>query len=97
MVFEHNDKDPKFKIRDHVRISKYKNIFANGYILNWSDEVFVNQKVKNTVLWAYVISDLNDKDIIGICYNKELQTISQTEFTVKKVIKRKGGRVYVKL
>ena len=97
MVFEHNDKDPKFKIRDHMRISKYKNIFANGYILNWSDEVFVNKKVKNTVLWAYVISDLNDKDIIGICYNKELQTINQTEFTVKKVIKRKGGRVYVKL
>ena len=38
---EHNDKDPKFKIGDIVRISKYKNIFAKGYTPNWSEEVFV--------------------------------------------------------
>ena len=46
---EVNNKDPKFKICDHVRISKYKNIFAKGYIPNWSEEVFVIKKVKNTV------------------------------------------------
>ena len=34
---ESNNKDPKFKIGDHVRISKYKNIFDKGYTLNWSD------------------------------------------------------------
>ena len=38
---EVNDKDPKFKVGDHVRISKYKKIFANGYTPNWSEEVFV--------------------------------------------------------
>ena len=46
---EVNDKDPKFKIGDHVRISKYKNIFAKGYMPNWSEEVFVVSKIKNTV------------------------------------------------
>ena len=45
---EINNKDPKFKIADIVRISKYKNIFANGYVPNWSKEVFVLTKVKST-------------------------------------------------
>ena len=52
---------PKFKFGDHVRISKYKNIFAKGYTQNWSDDVFVFSKVKDTVPWTYVISDLNGK------------------------------------
>ena len=47
---ENNDKDPKFIVGDIVRISKYKNIFAKGYVPNWSEEVFVIKKVKNTVL-----------------------------------------------
>ena len=49
---------PKFKVGDHVRISKYKNIFAKGYTQNWSEEVFVVSKIKDTVPWTYVISDL---------------------------------------
>ena len=44
---EVNDKDPKFKVGDHVRISKYKNIFAKGHTPNWSEEVFVIKGVKN--------------------------------------------------
>ena len=56
---EVNNKDPEFKVRDHVRISKYKNIFAKGYTPNWSEKVFVVSKIKNTVPWAYVINDLN--------------------------------------
>ena len=48
---EVNNKDPKFKIGDHVRISKYKNIFAKGYTPNWSEEVFAIKNVKNTVPW----------------------------------------------
>ena len=52
---EVNDKDPKFKVGDHVRISKYKNIFAKGYTPNWSEEVFVISKIKNTVPWTYII------------------------------------------
>ena len=42
-----NDKDPKFKVGDHVRISKYKNIFAKGYTPNWSEEIFVIDKIEN--------------------------------------------------
>ena len=56
---EVNDKDPKFKVGDHVRISKYKSIFTKGYTPNWSEDVFVIKKVNNTVLWTYVINDLN--------------------------------------
>ena len=55
---EVNDKDPKFKVGDYVRISKYKNIFDKRYTPNWSEEVFVIKKVKNTVPWTYVINDL---------------------------------------
>ena len=70
---ETNDKDSKFKVGDHVRISKYKNIFAKGYTPNWSEEVFVIKKVKNTVPWTYVIKDLNGEEITGTFYGKELQ------------------------
>ena len=58
-IEESNKKDPKFKIGDHVRISKYKNIFAKGYTPNWSEEIFIVKKIKNTVPWTYEISDLN--------------------------------------
>ena len=51
-----NKKDSKFKFGDHVRISKYKNIFTKGYTPNWSEEVFVVSKIKNTVPWTYVIT-----------------------------------------
>ena len=57
---EINEEDPKFKISDIVRISKYKKIFAKGYIPNFPEEVFVIKEVKNTVPWMYVISDLNE-------------------------------------
>ena len=67
-----NDKDPKFKVDDHVRISKYKNIFAKGYTPNWSEEVFVISKIKNTLPWTYVINDLNGKEIIGKFYEKSI-------------------------
>ena len=93
---EVNDKDPKFKIGDHVRISKYKNIFAKGYTPNWSEEVFVIKKVKNTVPWTYVINDLNGGEIIGTFYEKELQKTNQQKFRIEKVIKRKGDKLYVK-
>ena len=61
---EVNDKDPKFKVGDNVRISKYKNIFAKGYTPNWSEEVFVISKTKNTVPWTYVINDLNGEKLL---------------------------------
>ena len=93
---EVNDRDPKFKVGDHIRISKYKNIFAKRYILNWSEEVFVVRKIKNTVPWTYVINDLNGEKIIEKFYEKELQKTNQQEFRTEKVIKRKGDKLYVK-
>ena len=91
-----NKKDPKFKVGDNVRISKYKNIFAKGYTPNWSEEVFIINKIKNTVPWTYAISDLNDEEITGRFYEKELQKTSQKEFRIEKVLKRKDDKLYVK-
>ena len=91
-----NKKDSKFKVGDHGRVSKYKNIFAKGYIRNWSEKVFVVSKIKNKVPWTYVISDLNSEPITGTFYEKELQNISQKEYRIKKVIKRKADKLYVK-
>ena len=48
-IKEFNDKNCKFNFGDHVRISKYKNIFPKGYTPNWSEKVFVIKEVKNTV------------------------------------------------
>ena len=90
-----NEKNPKFKLSDHVRISKYKNIFAKGYSPNWSEEVFVVSKIKNTVPWTYVISDLNGEEIIQTFYEKELQKPSQEKFRIEKVLERKGDKIYV--
>ena len=61
---EVNDKDPKFKVGDHVRICKYKNIFAKGYKPNWSEEVVVISKIKNAVPSTYVINDLNGENLM---------------------------------
>ena len=94
---EASDKDPKFKVGDHVRSSKYKNVFAKGYTRNWSEEVFVVSKIKNTVPWTYVTNDLIGWEIIGTFYEKELPKTSQKELRIEKVIKRKGNKLYVKL
>ena len=65
-----NDKEgPKFKVGHHVRISKYKNIFAKGYVLNWSEKAFV---IRNIVLWTYVICDFNGEEIVRTFYEREL-------------------------
>ena len=88
-IEESNKKDPKFKIGDNVRISKYKNIFAKSYTLNWSEEVFVVNKIQNTVPWTYSINDLNGEKIKGSFYEKELQKTDQKEFKIEKVIKKK--------
>ena len=93
---EVNDKDPKFKLGDHVRISKYKNIFAKGYTPNWSEEVFISSKIKNAVPWTYIINDLNGEEIIGSFYEKELQKTNQKEFRIEKVLRKKVGKLYVK-
>ena len=94
---EVNDKDPKFKVGDYVRISKCENIFAKYLsMLNWSEEIFIIKKVKNTVPWTYVIKDLNGEEITGTFYEKGLQKINQQEFRIEKVLKREGDKLYVK-
>ena len=72
-----NDKDPKFKVGDSVRINKYKNILTKRYTSNRSEKVFMITKVKNIVPWTYVINDLNGDMIIGTFYEKELQKTNQ--------------------
>ena len=63
----------KFKVGDHVRILKYKNIFAKGYVPNWSEDVLViKKKILKTVPWTYVISDLKGEEIVGTFYKIEL-------------------------
>ena len=93
---EVNGKDCNFRVGGHVRISKYKNIFAKGYTPSWSEKVFVIEKVKNTVPWTYVINDLNREEIIGTFNEKELQKTNQQEFRIEKLIRRKGDKLYIK-
>ena len=80
---EANNKDPKFKIGDQVRIK------------NWAEDIFVINKIKNTVPWTYVINDLSGEEIIGTFYQKELQITNQKEFRTEKVLKKKGDNLYV--
>ena len=91
-----NKNDPKFKVGRYVRISKYKNNFAKGYTSNWSEEVFVVSKIKNTIPWTCVISDVNGEEITGSFYEKELQKTDQEKFRIEKILKRKGDKLYVK-
>ena len=83
---------PKFKVGDHVRISKCKKIFANGYTQNWLEEVFAISKIKDTVLWTYVISDWNGEKNAGSFYEKEMPKASQEKLRIEKVLKRKGDK-----
>ena len=92
---EVNDKNPKFKVGDRVRISKYKNIFAKGYMPNWSEEIFIIKKNKNTLPWTYVMNNLNGDKIIGTFYENEVQG-TMNEFRIEKVIKRKDDKLYAK-
>ena len=81
---EINNKDPKFKVGDRVRISKYKNIFAKGYMPNWSEEVFVIKKVKNTVPWTYVINDLNVEELLEYFMKKNYKRQIKKNSELKK-------------
>ena len=93
---ENNKEGHKRKVGDHVRISKYKNIFVKGNVPNWSEEVFIIMKIKNTVSWRYVISDLKVEGIVGTFFEKKLQKANQKEFRTEKVIKRKGDELCIK-
>ena len=72
-IDEHNEKDSRFKVGDRVRISKFKDIFAKGYTPNWSTEIFIVDKINDTVPYTYNLKYLNDEEIIGSFYDRELQ------------------------
>ena len=80
---KNNKEDHKFQVGDHVRISKYKNIFATGYVPNWSEEAFVIIKVKNNVLLTYFIGDLNGEKICGTLYGKNANKKSIRTYDIK--------------
>ena len=84
---EINNKDPKFKIGDLVRISKYKNIFAKGYTPIWSGDGFMIIKVKNTMSWTYVLMTLMDKNFLEHFTKKNCW---------KQIKKSLGNKLYVK-
>ena len=84
------DKNPKCKTGNIVRISKCKNIFRKEYVPKWSEEVFVVEKIENTVPWTYVINNLKSEKIVGTFYEKGLQKANQTVFRFEKVIKTKA-------
>ena len=86
---EIHDIYPKLKVGGHLRILKYKDIFAKGCTPNWSEEVFVIKKVKNTVSRTYVTNNLKGEKIIGTFYEKELPKTDQQEFRVEKIIKKR--------
>ena len=81
---EINNKDPKFKIDGVARISKYKNIFEKDYVPNWSEEVYLIKRVKNTCPWTYVISDLKGEEIFETFSEKQLQKQIKKSFELKK-------------
>ena len=92
---ENNDKDPKFKVGNHIRISKYKITFSKGCDPNWNDEDFVIEIINILFCGYIIISDLNVEEIVGTFHKKELQKTNQTEFRTEKVIKGKGDKLYV--
>ena len=85
-IDEHNEKDSRFKLGDRVRISKFKNIFAKGYTPNWSTEIFIVNKINDTVPYTYNLKDLSGEEIIGSFYDRELQkSILENEYILSTI------------
>lgn len=88
---------PKFKVGDHVRISKYKNLFEKGYTPNWTAEIFQVRKVRYTYPYTYLLQDYKGNEIIGGFYQHEIQKAMYPDvFLIEKVLRRKGNKEYVK-
>ena len=85
---------PKFTIGDKVRISKYKRqVFDKGYTPNWTEEIFVIDKVLPTKPVTYSIVDLMGESIKGSFYEQELQRTKQKTFRIEKVIRRDNRKI----
>ena len=80
---------PKFKVGDKVRISKYKrNVFDKGYKPNWTEEVFIVDKIQCSNPITYKLKDLNNEEIQGSFYEPELLKAIQDVFRIDKVVRR---------
>lgn len=87
----------KFRVGDHVRISKYKGVFEKGYTPNWSTEIFKIIKVQNTKPFSYILEDARQRPILGAFYTEELQKTRNPEiYLIENVLKTKGNSIYVK-
>jgi len=92
-----DEKRPRFKLGDTVRISKYKHVFSKGYTPNWTTELFTIAEVKKTKPITYILKDESDNIIKGGFYEQELlKTKFKDMYLIEKVIKRQGDRLYVK-
>lgn len=90
-------KRSKFKLNDHVRISKHKSIFEKGYTPNWTTEIFKIYKVQPTHPTTYLLLDYKGSNIKGAFYDQELQKVQNKDvYIVDKIIRRRGSKVYVK-
>ena len=81
--------NPKFKIGDTVRLSRTKAIFEKGYLPNWSEELYIVDKVQDTIPITHKVKNLLDEEIEGSFYEKELQKSDQEVYRVEKVIRKK--------
>ena len=89
-----NEKDPKFKVGDHVKFQNTKTFLLRDTLKTGQKKFFIISK--DTVRWTYVITNLNGEPITGSFYEKELQKTSQKEFGIEKVLKRKGDKLCAK-
>lgn len=92
-IFKRN----KFKIGDHVRITRYKKHFEKGYETNWSPEIFKIIKISNKFPVTYLIQDYQKHPILGRFYEQELQKVSDPNaYLIESVIRKKGDKIFVK-
>ena len=85
---EVNDKNPKFEVGDHVRISKCKNIFIKGYMPNCIEEIFIIKKIKNTVPWTMLLTILIVKKLLINFMKMNSKTLIKQSSEMER--KRKG-------
>jgi hypothetical protein len=91
------NKNNKYSVGDYVRISKHRSVFEKGYTPNWSNEIFIINKVRLTNPTTYLLKDKKGEDILGGFYEMELQKVKHPDvYLVEKVLKRKGNKLYVK-
>ncbi|XP_044019588.1 uncharacterized protein LOC122860011 [Aphidius gifuensis] len=87
----------KFKLNQHVRISNHKHVFDKEYKPNWTNEIFTITKINKTSPVMYKLKDYQENPIQGSFYNEELQKVRHSDIDlIKKVLKRRGNKMYVK-